>query len=186
MVNPELNPEQIVKWQAELDEFKSTPDGEAFMAKLSQICEAISREYGDRGYLRSDGSFDWDKMRRDWSMYSDTDRFWDQTPKESLLRIDNGLRHDKIIASLVAHELVKNGVQIPEELSDIEKCCLAWVNRDGLISDMSQFLYDWHDLGGKEYAEAYFQRALPKFAAEKGLIEKGPNRRWRVVTRSRY
>lgn len=68
------------------------------------------------------------------------------------------------------------------QLTDLERACLAWVSRDGLVGNMSEFLGEWYDesQGKGFYTTDKLRRALEK-AGKKGLIKKGPNRRWEPI-----
>jgi hypothetical protein len=66
------------------------------------------------------------------------------------------------------------------ELNDLEECCMAWVNRDNLYANMSDFLSNYDDLTGHFYKVDKIKRTLPKVYL-KGYIEKLPNGRWSAL-----
>ncbi len=67
----------------------------------------------------------------------------------------------------------------PIKLSDLQEAAIAWVQRDGLTKDMGDFLSDWADQDKGWYTIHQVKIALRKLG-KMGVIEKGPNKRWRM------
>jgi hypothetical protein len=57
-------------------------------------------------------------------------------------------------------------------MEDWERASLAWVDRDGTIKSMSEFLNNWYQKGGSYYTQEVFKNKILHKAAENGLIEK--------------
>jgi hypothetical protein len=74
-------------------------------------------------------------------------------------------------------EIIEYHRKEDKELPDLLQAALAWVRRDGLWN-RPDFLDYWCNETGNFYSIYQLTRALPKLVPL-GLIEKGPNKRWR-------
>jgi hypothetical protein len=70
-----------------------------------------------------------------------------------------------------------------DELSDLQQAGMAWVKRKKLAGNSGEFLKEWENLGGDYHTVDDLKRVLRQLH-ELGIIEKGSNKRWRMVKKT--